>query len=1031
MKTITIIFKNISLVFILAMTILLNTAGKSLAQIGAGTAPVNPPTGGFLIDGTLQANTGIGDWVSGTGAGGFVLQNNGTPVNAGTTYHSVDLWGVATDEKFKGGNKGDMNPNNWGWVTANATNKLDINNTIVHFTTNPSNGEVWAILASDRYANSQGACYVDFEFYQDTLYTTPAGGWVSGASAATGGRTVGDFLFTVEFKSSNPAFNVYRWQLISGSNYGYVQYTTFPAGSIYSSGNVGGESVPYPAFGLNTYPSAATFIEAAVNLSQVLGTINACTDLRIKTVLIKAKASPSPSADLDDFVSPIQVHNLTFGNAEAGNAQTNCNQGTYTTFTMAGAAIPSPGYTVQSTTWSIVSYTGSTAPVILTPLSLTSNVQVYGTTATLKLTVVTSNGSNICTVDDDVVLTVLPAVSFGTVSGGDESYCGGSHDPSNITMSAAPSGGSGNFTYQWYYQDGLPACPSGTSAAGWTIISGATGSSYDPPSGLVVSRTYAVMVDATGSPDCGPATWAANCRKISVYAIPGINISAHTNPNCHGESNGSATVTVSGGTEPYTYLWNNNQTGFTATGLSQGTYTVTVTDNHGCTGTAIATITEPNLLIAGISTQTNVNCNGENNGSATVTASGGTTGYSYQWNTTPAQSTAKADNLGFGTYTVTVTDNHGCTAMTTAAILQPVLLTALISAHTDVTSNGGSDGSATVSASGGTTIYSYLWNNGQTATTATGLTAGSYTVTVSDAHNCTATATVEITQPVILCLKAKVFLQGPYDKNTHLMKDNLRVANVIPDTEPYSDYPYSMAFTHCGGGGGETVANHTLVFGVTGPDAIVDWVFVELRDKTDWSKVLYTQAGLLQRDGDVVQADGVSKILWIGLPDNQYYVALRHRNHFGVMTANIQTLTTEGVQVNFTDGSEPEFNWGTSNPDFPGVDYTGLSQVNVESNVRAMWYGDCDNSGRMKYEAPDDDQSIMLTDVLFNNAGNSSLQSGYDFCYGYYAGDVDLSGKVKYEAPYDDRSLILYQILFYPLNSTYQSAFDSFVEQLP
>jgi len=1030
MKTTT--FKDISLVFILALTVLLNLAEKSFAQIGAGTAPVDPPTGGFKIDGTLKANTGVGDWVAGTGAGGFVLQDNGTPVNTGSTYHSVDLWGVATDEKFKGGNKGDMNPNNWGWVTANATNKLDINNAMVHITTNPSNGEVWAILASDRYANSQGACYVDFEFYQDTLYTTAAGGWVSGASATTGGRTVGDFLFTVEFKSSNPAFSVYRWQLISGSTYGYVQYTTFPAGSIYSSGNVGGEPVPYPAFGLNTYPSAATFIEAAVNLTQVLGTINACTDLRIKTILIKAKASPSPSSDLDDFVSPIQVHNLTFGNAEAGNPQTNCNQGTYSTFTMAGAAVPSPGYTVQTTTWSVVSYTGSTAPVIMTPSSLTSSVQVYGTTATLKLTVVTISGSNVCTVDDEVVLSVLPAVSYGTVSGGDESYCGGSHDPSNITMSAAPSGGSGNFTYQWYYQDGLPACPSGTSAAGWTIISGATGNSYDPPSGLIVSRTYAVMVDATGSPDCGPATWAANCRKISVYSIPGINISALTNTNCHGESNGSATVTVSGGTSPYTYLWNNNQTDCTATGLSQGTYTVTVTDNHGCTGTVAATITGPTLLIAGISTQTNVICNGENNGSATVTASGGTTGYNYLWSTSPAQSTAKADNLSAGTYTVTVTDNHGCTATTTVAITQPEILTALISAHTDVTSNGGSDGSATVSAAGGTAIYTYAWNNGQTAATATGLTAGSYTVTVTDAHTCTAVATALITQPDQLCLKIRVFLLGPYDVETHLMKDNLRSGNVIPTTEPYSSYPYNMHFTHVGGGGWEMIPSPETLFSVTGADAIVDWVFIELRDKTDSTLVKYTRSALVQRDGDVVDVDGTPKLCFTELSDNQFYVVVRHRNHLGVMTASPKTLTAEGTMVDFTTGSEPEFNWGVKCPilHFPPYDYTGLSQSTPETGKRALWIGDADNNHRVKYEAPGDDQSSLLNDVLFY-AGNTTFQSGYDFCYGYLSGDVDLSGKVKYEAPYDDRSLILYQILFYPLNSTYQSAFDFLLEQLP
>jgi len=196
--------------------------------------------------------------------------------------------------------------------------------------------------------------------------------------------------------------------------------------------------------------------------------------------------------------------------------------------------------------------------------------------------------------------------------------------------------------------------------------------------------------------------------------------------------------------------------------------------------------------------------------------------------------------------------------------------------------------------------------------------------------------------------------------------------------------------------------------------------------------VKYTRSALVQRDGDVVDVDGVSKLCFSGLSDTQFYVVVRHRNHLGVMTKSVKTLTSAGTLVDFTTGSEPEFNWGTNCPiiHHPPYDYTGLSQSTPEAGTRAMWYGDSDHNGRVKYEAPNDDQSILLTDVLFN-AGNTTFQSGYDFCFGYYAGDVDLSGKVKYEAPYDDRSLILYQILFYQLNSTYQSAFDFLLEQLP
>src|SRR5690606_13371657 len=110
------------------------------------------------------------------------------------------------------------------------------------------------------------------------------------------------------------------------------------------------------------------------------------------------------------------------------------------------------------------------------------------------------------------------AVVYGTLSNGDQTICYGD-DPGIITFSTAASGGAGSFTYQWYYRDGVSGtCPTGTSTSGWTIISGATGSSYDPPSGAIISRTYAVQVDPTGTQDCGAATWATNCRKITVRA---------------------------------------------------------------------------------------------------------------------------------------------------------------------------------------------------------------------------------------------------------------------------------------------------------------------------------------------------------------------------------------------------------------------------------------------------------------------------------------------------------------------------------
>ncbi|MBK8505308.1 MAG: DUF11 domain-containing protein [Saprospiraceae bacterium] len=154
-------------------------------------------------------------------------------------------------------------------------------------------------------------------------------------------------------------------------------------------------------------------------------------------------------------------------------------------------------------------------------------------------------------------VTVLPAVNYGTVASGNQTICQGG-DPSNITLSTGASGGSGTFTYQWYFQNGLVTCPTGTNTTGWTMISGETGSSYDPPSGLTGSRTYAVLVDATGSPDCGAATWATNCRQVTV--LPAVNYGTVASGNqtiCQGgdPSNITLSTGASGGAGTFTYQW--------------------------------------------------------------------------------------------------------------------------------------------------------------------------------------------------------------------------------------------------------------------------------------------------------------------------------------------------------------------------------------------------------------------------------------------------------------------------------------------
>ncbi|KAF2515001.1 T9SS type A sorting domain-containing protein, partial [Flavobacterium zhairuonense] len=244
------------------------------------------------------------------------------------------------------------------------------------------------------------------------------------------------------------------------------------------------------------------------------------------------------------------------------------------------------------------------------------------------------------------------------------------------------------------------------------------------------------------------------CTKTQSFTITEpaalVATATQTNVSCNGGSNGSATVNVTGGTGAYTYSWApTGGTGATASGLAPGTYTVTVKDANLCQTTASVTITEPAALVATIS-KTDVSCNGADNGTATVNATGGTGAYSYAWS--PSGGTAAtATGLGAGAYTVTVTDSNFCTVTQSFVITEPDALTATAVAQTNIACHGGNTGSATVSAKGGTGTYTYSWfPSGGTAATATELSAGTYTVTIIDANACTAQQSFTITEPALL-----------------------------------------------------------------------------------------------------------------------------------------------------------------------------------------------------------------------------------------------------------------------------------------
>lgn len=253
---------------------------------------------------------------------------------------------------------------------------------------------------------------------------------------------------------------------------------------------------------------------------------------------------------------------------------------------------------------------------------------------------------------------------------------------------------------------------------------------------------------------------ANNCTSTTTVTItqPNTAVSgtiANQTPATCGSSNGSVTVSGSGGTGTYQYKLDNGnyQAGGLFNNLAAGSYVVTVQDGNGCTSTVNVTIATPNALSVSSSTQTNVACFGGNTGSVTVAGSGGTPTYQYKIGNGALQTSATFNNLLAGTYTITVQDNAGCTSTVSVTITQPAAALAVAaSTQTNVACFGGNTGSITLSGSGGTvgSGYQYKLGNGsyQASPTFSGLTAGTYTFTILDGNNCTATTNITITQPV-------------------------------------------------------------------------------------------------------------------------------------------------------------------------------------------------------------------------------------------------------------------------------------------
>ena len=222
----------------------------------------------------------------------------------------------------------------------------------------------------------------------------------------------------------------------------------------------------------------------------------------------------------------------------------------------------------------------------------------------------------------------------------------------------------------------------------------------------------------------------------------------------------------------------------------------------------------------------------------------------------------------------------------------------------------------------------------------------------------------------------RVFLSGPYDAGSGIMRDDLRVAGLLPAMEPYTGSGYVQV-----GSGGEVV--DAGVFTTTGADAIVDWVRVEVRDGLVPSNVIATANGLVQRDGDIVSTDGSSPLA-LAVPAGGYHIAVLHRNHQGCMTASTVALVPGITSVDLT---------------LPGTNTFGTAAQQAIGGIRALWAGEVQDRQNIKYTGAGNDRDPILQ-VIGGSIPTATVS-------GYLGADVNMDGSVKYTGTANDRDVLL------------------------
>ena len=528
----------------------------------------------------------------------------------------------------------------------------------------------------------------------------------------------------------------------TGSEFAYQWYAS-SGGNIVSGGN-----------------TLTPVVNAAGTYS--LQVTNIATNCVAYTSAIVSATLDLPTADAGPaaVVSCAQPSTILQGSGSTGSSFT------YLWTTTSGGNITSGGTTLTPTVNAGGTYTLQVTNTA-NGCTKTSTTTVSGNN--VPPTVATTNGTLTC-VANNVTLTT-------STNSGNPAFAWAGPNGYTSTAQSPSVGVSG--TYNLVITDTITGC---TNTATANVTTNTTAPGASATGGSLTCTVNSVTLNGT-SPDTaatfawtGPNGFTSNLQHPTANTAGQYNL-VTTNPVNGCTSSANATVALNNtsptasATTPGNLNCNTTQLQLNGTGSSQGanftyqwstpnghivsgettltplvdavgTYNLLVSNTeNGCTSTVQTSVVQSTPVTAGIASQTNVSCNGVSNGAATAAPGGGNGTYTYAWSN--GATSATVANLSAGTYLVSVTDGENCTAAASVSITQPEVLVANASA-TAQTANGVNDGTATVAPTGGTVVYSYIWSNGATTQTITGLAPGNYTVTVTDANDCTVVQTVTV-----------------------------------------------------------------------------------------------------------------------------------------------------------------------------------------------------------------------------------------------------------------------------------------------